>query len=126
MKSHRFDDTIKRLAAAVNLQQEDVAWQILHEGNENIAMLGQDLIDYVAAQRTDLRLIKAGAGFDEIYYAFSRFQVLCSNREGKNSVSDINYRVKPKNSGQKFINLSGLWYSGRPVMVTQNNRPSSL
>ena len=122
MKSHRFDDTIKRLAAAVNLQQEDVAWQILHEGNENIAMLGQDLIDYVAAQQTDyLRLIKAGAGFDEIYYAFSRFQVLCSNREGKNSVSDINYRVEQKLFGQKFINLSGLWYSGRPVMVTQNN-----
>ena len=121
-KSHRFDDTIKRLAVAVNLQQEDVAWQILHEGNENIAMLEQDLIDYVAAQQTDyLRLIKAGAGFDEIYRAFSRFQVLCSNREGKNSVSDINYRVEQKLFGQKLINLSGLWYSGRPVMVTQNN-----
>jgi len=121
-KSHRFDETIKRLAVAVNLQQEDVAWQILHEGNENIAMLDQDLIDYVAAQQTDyLRLIKTGAGFDEIYRAFSRFQVLCSNREGKNSVSDINYRVEQKLFGQKLINLSGLWYSGRPVMVTQNN-----
>ena len=121
-KSHRFDETIKKLAVAVNLQQEDVAWQILHEGNENIAMLDQDLIDYVAAQQTDyLRLIKAGAGFDEIYRAFSRFQVLCSNREGKNSVSDINYRVEQKLFGQKLINLSGLWYSGRPVMVTQNN-----
>jgi exodeoxyribonuclease V alpha subunit len=121
-KSHRFNETIKRLAAAVNLQQEAVAWQILREGNENIAMLEQDLIDYVAAQQTDyLRLIKAGAGFDEIYSAFSRFRVLCSNREGKNSVSDINYRVEQKLFGQKLINLSGLWYSGRPVMVTQNN-----
>jgi len=121
-KSHRFDDTIKKLAVAVNLQQEDVAWQILHEGNKNIAMLEQDLIDYVAAQQTDyLRLIKAGAGFDEIYRAFSLFQVLCSNRAGKNSVSDINYRVEQKLFGQKLINLSGLWYSGRPVMVTQNN-----
>ncbi len=121
-KSHRFDETIKRLAVAVNLQQEDVAWQILHEGNENIAMLDQDLIDYVAAQQTDyLRLIKTGAGFDEIYRAFSRFQVLCSNREGKNSVSDINYLVEQKLFGQNFINLAGLWYSGRPVMVTQNN-----
>ncbi len=121
-KSHRFDETIKRLAVAVNLQQEDVAWQILHEGNENITMLDQDLIDYVAAQQTDyLRLIKNGAGFDEIYRAFSRFQVLCSNREGKNSVSDINYRVEQKLFGQNSINLASLWYSGRPVMVTQNN-----
>ncbi|MDD5321169.1 MAG: exodeoxyribonuclease V subunit alpha [Methylococcales bacterium] len=121
-KSHRFDETIKRLAVAVNLQQEAVAWQILHEGNENIAMLELDLIDYVAAQQADyLRLIKAGAGFDEIYRAFSLFQVLCSNRAGKNSVSDINYRVEQKLFGQKLINLSGLWYSGRPVMVMQNN-----
>jgi exodeoxyribonuclease V alpha subunit len=121
-KSHRFDDSIKKLAVAVNLQQEDIAWQILHEGNENIAILEQDLIDYVAEQQTDyLRLIKTGAGFDEIYRAFSRFQVLCSNREGKNSVSDTNYRVEQKLFGQKLINLSGLWYSGRPVMVTQNN-----
>lgn len=121
-KSHRFDDTIKKLAVAVNLQQEAVAWQILHEGNENIAMLERDLIDYVAAQQTDyLRLIKAGAGFDKIYRAFSRFQVLCSNREGKNSVSDINFQVEQKLFGQKLINLSGLWYSGRPVIVTQNN-----
>jgi len=52
-KSHRFDDSMKRLAMAVNLQQEDAAWQILREGNENIAMLEQDLIDYVAAQQTD-------------------------------------------------------------------------
>jgi exodeoxyribonuclease V alpha subunit len=121
-KSHRFDETIKRLAAAVNLQQEDIALQILREGNENIAMLEEDLIDYIATQQTNyLRLIKAGAGFDEIYRAFSRFQVLCSNREGKNSVSDINYRVEQKLFGQKLINLSGLWYSGRPVIITQNN-----
>ncbi|MDD1614820.1 MAG: exodeoxyribonuclease V subunit alpha, partial [Methylococcaceae bacterium] len=121
-KSHRFDDTIKRLAVAVNLQHDDIAWQILHEGNENIAVLEKDLVDYVAAQQADyLRLIKAGAGFDEIYRVFSRFQVLCANRLGKNSVADINYLVEQKLSGQQMINLSGLWYSGRPVMVTQNN-----
>ncbi|MDD5461188.1 MAG: exodeoxyribonuclease V subunit alpha [Methylococcales bacterium] len=121
-KSHRFSEAIGKLAVAVNLQQEDAAWQILREGNENSVLPEQNLIDYVAAQQTDyLRLIKAGAGFEEIYRAFSRFQVLCSNREGKNSVSDINYRAEQKLFGQKLINLSGLWYSGRPVMITQNN-----
>jgi exodeoxyribonuclease V alpha subunit len=121
-KSHRFDDSIKRLAAAVNLQQDDIAWQILQQGNENIAMLEEDLVDYVAAQQTDyLQLIKAGAEFDEIYRAYARFQVLCANRLGKNSVADINYRAEQKLFGQNLINLSGLWYSGRPVMVTQNN-----
>jgi exodeoxyribonuclease V alpha subunit len=121
-KSHRFDDAIKRLAVAVNLQQYDMAWQILHEGNENIAVLEEDLVDYVAAQQADyLRLIKAGVGFDKISRAFSRFQVLCANKLGKNSVADINYQVEQKLSGLQMINLSGIWYSGRPVMVTQNN-----
>jgi exodeoxyribonuclease V alpha subunit len=121
-KSHRFDGAIKKLAVAVNLQQDDLAWQILHEGNENIAVLEVDLADYIAAQQVEyLQLIKAGAEFVEIYRAYSRFQVLCANGLGKNSVADINYKVEQKLSGQNFINLSGLWYSGRPVMVTQNN-----
>ncbi len=74
-----------------------------------------------ASKANTLRLIKAGAGFDLIYQAFNRFQVLCSNRQGKNSVADINDRVEQQLAGQNLINLSGLWYSGRPVMVTQNN-----
>jgi len=121
-KSHRFDDAIKKLAVAVNLQQDDIAWQILHEGNENIDVLEEDLIDYIAAQQAVyLQLIKAGAEFDEIYRAFSRFQVLCANRLGKNSVADITLAVEQKLFGQNLINLAGLWYSGRPVMITQNN-----
>lgn len=126
-KSHRFDENIKKLAEAVNLQQDDVAWQVLQGGDGNSAMLDQDLVDYVAGQQAEyLRLIKAGAGFDEIYRAFSRFQVLCSNRQGKNSVTDINNRVEQKLAEQKLINLSGLWYSGRPVMVSQNNAAMHL
>ncbi|MFA5923371.1 MAG: exodeoxyribonuclease V subunit alpha [Methylococcaceae bacterium] len=121
-KSHRFDDAIKKLAVAVNLQQDDIAWQIFHEGNENIAVLEEDLIEYIAAQQAVyLQLIKAGAEFDEIYRAFSRFQVLCANRLGKNSVADITLAVEQKLFGQNLINLAGLWYSGRPVMITQNN-----
>jgi len=121
-KSHRFDDSIKKLAVAVNLQQDDCAWRILHEGNENIAVLKEDLVDYVAEQQAGyLRLIKAEAGFDEIYRVFNRFQALCANRLGKNSVADINHQVEQKLFEQQMINLSGLWYSGRPVMVTQNN-----
>ncbi len=122
-KSHRFGGAIKKLAEAVNLQQDDLAWQILCGGeDEAVQCLREDLIDYVAAQQTDyLQLIKAGAGFEQIYQAFSRFQVLCSNRQGKNSVADINYRVEQQLAGQQWIDSSGLWYPGRPVMVTQNN-----
>jgi len=122
-KSHRFGGAIKELAEAVNHQQDQLAWQILCDSQDaSVQCLEEDLIDYVAAQQADyLQSIKAGAGFEQIYQAFSRFQVLCSNRQGKNSVADINYRVEQKLAEQQRIDLSGLWYPGRPVMVTQNN-----
>ncbi|MEF3076558.1 exodeoxyribonuclease V subunit alpha [Methylobacter sp. Wu1] len=121
-KSHRFDENIKKLATAVNQQQADVAWQALQRGDKNITLLDQDLVDYVAGRQADyLQLVKAAAPFDEIYRAFSRFQVLCANRHGKNSVAEINHLVEQKLVTQKLINVSGLWYVGRPIMVTQNN-----
>ncbi|WAK02713.1 exodeoxyribonuclease V subunit alpha [Methylobacter sp. YRD-M1] len=121
-KSHRFDENIKKLATAVNQQQADVAWQALQSGDKNITLLDQDPVDYVAGQQADyLRLIKAAAPFDEIYRAFTCFQVLCANRHGKNSVAEINHLVEQKLVAQKLINVSGFWYVGRPVMVTQNN-----
>jgi exodeoxyribonuclease V alpha subunit len=127
-KSHRFGGAIKELAEAVNLQQAEVAWQILSSGQDSaVQCLDTDLIGYVAVQQADyLQLIKTGAEFDRIYHAFSRFQVLCSNRQGKNSVADINYRVEQKLAEQQRIDLSGLWYPGRPVMVTQNNAVLNL
>lgn len=121
-KSHRFGGAIKKLAEAVNLQQDEIAWQLLCGEDATVQRLNDDLIDYVAAQQADyLQLIKAGAAFEKIYQAFSRFQVLCSNRQGKNSVADINDLVEQKLAEQKRIELSGLWYPGRPVIITQNN-----
>jgi exodeoxyribonuclease V alpha subunit len=122
-KSYRFGGAIKNLAEAVNLQHDKLAWEILCDCDDAaVQLLDADLIDYIAAQQADyLQLIKAEAEFEEVYQAFSRFQVLCSNRQGKNGVADINDRVEQKLAGQKLIDLSGLWYSGRPVMVMQNN-----
>ncbi len=120
--THRFDESIKRLASQVNQQQDDEAWQTLRGDDDAISVLEQDAVDYIAGQQADyLRLLAAGAGFDEICRSRARFQVLCANRQGKNSVADINYRVEQKLFRDRLIDLSGRWYSGRPVMVTQNN-----
>jgi exodeoxyribonuclease V alpha subunit len=122
LTAHRFDDNIKQLAIAVNQQNSELAWQLLNANNENICLLEGDLIAYIAAQQADyLRLIKQCANFADIFLAFNRFQVLCSNREGKNSVADINNRVTQKLAQQGRIQVAGLWYIGRPVLVTQNN-----
>ncbi|MGZ5070213.1 MAG: exodeoxyribonuclease V subunit alpha [Methylobacter sp.] len=122
-KSHRFGGVIQELAEAVNQQQAELAWQILTDSRESaVQRLDRDLVDYVAAQQADyLKLIKTGAPFEQVHQVFNRFQVLCANRQGVNSVADINYRVEQKLAEQQLIDLSGLWYVGRPVMVTQNN-----
>ncbi len=120
--SHRFDDNIKQLAVAVNQQDHELAWQFLNSNNANTTLLEGDLIAYIAAQQAAyLQLHNKDADFTDIYRAFNRFQVLCSNKEGKNSVADINYRVEQKLAQQGRVHLSGLWYVGRPVLVTQNN-----
>jgi len=120
--AHRFDENIKQLAIAVNQQDAEAAWQFLISGNTKMMLLEGDLIAYISAQQTAyLTLIQQGADFTDIYRAFNRFQVLCSNKEGKNSVADINARVEQKLAQQGRIQISGLWYVGRPVLVTQNN-----
>jgi len=120
-KSHRFQGAIKLLAEAVNQQHATQAWQLLNQGDAQIGLLERDLIAYIAKQqRAYLTLIQQGADFKTVLAAFSAFQVLCSNREGENGVSDINKRV------EKYLNLTGLWYQGRPVMITQNHAPTQL
>ncbi len=122
-KSHRFGGAIKQLADAVNQQEDGLAWQLVTEGtSQAVQRLEDDLIGYIAAQQREyLQLVKAGAGFGEIFQAFSRFQVLCSNRQGKDSVADLTRAIEQKLAGQQLIELSGLWYVGRPIMVTQND-----
>ena len=126
-KSHRFDEDIKNLATAINQQQDLEAWRLLQTGNKNIALLETDLINYISKQQIDyLRLITARAEFSDIYKAFNRFLALCATRLGKNSVSDINHAVEILLSNKKLIHLSGLWYCGRPIMITQNNAALQL
>ena len=121
-ESHRFDGDIKNLAVAINLQQHTEAWKLLQAGNKDIALLETDLIDYISNQQINyLQQITAGAEFSDIYKAFNRFQALCATRLGKNSVSDINHAVEQSLANKKLIHLSGLWYCGRPIMITQNN-----
>lgn len=121
-KTYRFDANIKQLADAVNRQQADSAWQLLQQGRDNIGLLEAELIDYVsAAQQPYLESIAKQADYRQIFQAFNRFQVLCSNRQGSNSVADINHRVEQRLVAAGLIQRTGIWYNGRPVMATQND-----
>jgi exodeoxyribonuclease V alpha subunit len=125
-KSHRFQGQIKELATAINQQHARQAWELLIQGGD-IGLLVTPLIETIAQKQVPyLRLIAEQAAFKDIYTAFNEFQVLCSNRLGTNSVRFINDAVEKKLADSGKISLSGQWYSGRPVMMTQNNAPLQL
>ncbi len=125
--SFRFNKNIKQFSDAVNEQNTAKAWQLLQAGQENIIYLETDLITFVLEkQRHYLYLVKNTASFEKIYQAFLSFQVLCSNRHGRNGTQEINNMVEQKLQASGLINKRGEWYAGRPVMITQNNAAMHL
>jgi len=126
-KSHRFQGDIKDLALAVNSQSVDDAWKLLNTESQQVALLSEDLVTYIAKQYTSyLAQIKNKADFTDIYAEFLQFQVLCSNRQGEFGVVEINHKVEEKLHQQNIIHITGQWYIGRPIMVMQNNAAMHL
>jgi exodeoxyribonuclease V alpha subunit len=120
--AHRFNAAIKQFAAAVNRQDAGAAWNCLHRGQDSIGLLQGDVIDFIAQrQHAYLDKILAAAPYPEIYAAFNAFQALCAVREGKMGVAGVNTAVERALAGSGHISADGLWYSGRPVLITQNN-----
>lgn len=123
LTAHRFNAAIKQFAAAVNRQDAAAAWACLQDGqSDNIGLLHGDVIDFIARQQhAYLDKIQAGDPFVDIIKAFNAFQTLCAVREGKHGVAGINMRVEQVLAASGCISPSGLWYAGRPVMITQND-----
>ena len=121
-KTYRFSGQIKTFADAVNQQRERDAWELLIQNHAQVLLLKKDLIEFIVNKQTVyLQLISDGAEFKHCFDAFNSFQVLCATRQGVNGVADINLRVTQQLKERKLIQSSRLWYSGRPVMVTQND-----
>ncbi len=120
--SYRFKGRIKEFSEAINQQKQQHAWDLLSAGHDDVGLLKDDLISYIADKQVEyLSLIRQRADFIACYAAFNTFQVLCVIREGLYSVADINYRVAEQLQDRKIINSSAHWYSGRPIMITQND-----
>jgi exodeoxyribonuclease V alpha subunit len=120
--AHRFNAAIAQFAAALNRQDADAAWRCLHAGQDAVGLLSGDVVAFIARQQhAYLEKIRAAAPYAEIYAAFSSFQALCATREGWHGVADVNARVERALAGSGHIQAGGLWYAGRPVLITQND-----
>ncbi|PWG62346.1 exodeoxyribonuclease V subunit alpha [Sediminicurvatus halobius] len=145
--SHRFpaEGGIGRLAAAVNAGDAAGAEAVLDSGAEGLARLrvadGADgmagleslATDAVAGYGQYLARLRAADPGDtatpdacdawahEVLRAHAGFQLLAALRAGPWGVEALNVRIAGALEAAGAIAPRGVWYEGRPVMVTRND-----
>ncbi|MDZ7813828.1 MAG: exodeoxyribonuclease V subunit alpha [Ideonella sp.] len=76
-----------------------------------LAALAQRPVSSEAAHQAWVRSLLAG---------FERFRVLCATREGPWGVSGLSNAIQQALAQSGLVRPDGLWWAGRPVMVTRN------
>ena len=130
--SHRFDSKggIGKLALEVNSGRGDAALQLLRaSAAEPAGALALVESDDPRRTREALRRIVldkyvpgATEGSEEqALGSIGRFCVLCAHRRGPLGAARLNADIEDWLSAAGRLDVSGEWYAGRPVMVTQND-----
>ncbi len=129
LQSHRFGDEIGTLAALVRDGDADGAIALLQEGHEEIELLAPTDVAATPALRVRLRdagraLRVAGEQFDAAgaIAVLDDHRLLCAHREGRFGVQGWNREVERMVAEATGVTHYDLWYPGRPVLVTANDR----
>ena len=128
-KSYRFMDEsdIMPLCLAVNEGDVDLSIGLLKaENHGDIEMAG---LTSPADLYSDIRSLVLRGFADylesrkplEILRRFERFRILCALREGPYGVVALNGMVEQTLLEKGVIKPEGLWYAGRPVLITRND-----
>ncbi|MUK78772.1 exodeoxyribonuclease V subunit alpha [Aliivibrio fischeri] len=130
-KSYRFDarSGIGQLAKAINEGSKFKVEAVWDKGFSDIRFhdLSNDSYNamitmMVNGYRSYLGHIHAGDKPEIVLKAFSKIQLLCAMREGDFGVVGLNQRIEKALKKSDLIpHGDEIWYSGRPVMVTQND-----
>lgn len=137
--SHRFDQVIASLAAAVNAGDVAGAVQVLDDPTQVSARW---VTDATPASIVDLALgddgfgpwlaqVEAGpedrseaahrAWVDAVLIAFDRCRVLSALRSGPWGASGLNAAIESRLAATGHVPATRTWYVGRPAMVTRND-----
>lgn len=138
-KSYRFhaNSGIGRLAYAVNRgdgraalamftqQFSDLNWQPLSNNEQYTALIELSVSEYQGY----LQALNDTQP-EQILQHFNRFQLLCVLRNGPFGVQGLNERIEQALMARRLINKpssrAGIWYVGRPVMLSQNDASLGL
>ncbi|MCH2184977.1 exodeoxyribonuclease V subunit alpha, partial [Myxococcota bacterium] len=131
VKSHRFstESGLGTLVEAVHAGDADTVLALLEDPNEP----GLRRIDPEDTDRLRAELTRGYGPFAAAVDAPSRlaalehYRILCAHRMGQDGLTALNALVESILLEQGAINpKSGLWYDGRPILVTQNDYVSGL
>ncbi len=125
-KSYRFDGAIRDLAAAINRGDAKSGWQLLEDSQqERVSVYGGAVAPYAGQQYEDyLREVDnyPDCSLQDIFAAFSKFQLLSATRNGTGGVVSINQAVENHLQKKGWMpSQRAEWYNGRPIMVTVND-----
>ncbi|SUB83518.1 Exodeoxyribonuclease V alpha chain [Pragia fontium] len=138
-KSYRFHQHsgIGQLAFAVNRGDGQGAMQCFAQNYADLAWLPVSSADdylqlletCVEGYRDYLAQVKGGDP-QQILASFNRFRLLCALRSGPFGIDGLNTRIEQMLLSKRLIEKStesgGLWYPGRPVMVSRNDSALGL
>jgi len=134
--SRRFGGPIGQLALAVNRGDVDAAMDVLRAGGPvrwvEHAQQHHAIALAVDGYRPYLELLREWqSGPREpslhedwvraVLQRFEAFRILCAVREGEWGVEGLNTAIEQKLDNAGLLRRGGVWYLGRPVMVTRND-----
>ncbi|GAT10489.1 exodeoxyribonuclease V subunit alpha [Mycolicibacterium novocastrense] len=124
--SHRFGESIGRLAGAIRAGDEDTVIDVLRTGGEHIEWVDTEapsehlrkvLVPNAIALRTAAVLGDADAALGIL----AEHRLLCAHRRGPFGVRYWNHQVERWLSELTGEPMWSMWYAGRPVLVTAND-----
>lgn len=136
-KQHRYaaDSAIARLATAIRSGDADASLALLSGGSADVVWIkpgDSKRIDEIlelarrhARRLRELAKQMSGTALERakhVLVAQTELQVLCARRTGPTGVAGWNQRIE-KGLG---VGPAPGWYSGRPIMITQNNSDLGL
>ena len=129
LQSHRFGDEIGELAARVRGGDADGALALLREDHPEIELVAPTDEAVMNVLRVRLRdaardLRVAGEQHDAVgaIAILDEHRLLCAHREGRFGVQGWNREVERMVAEVTGVTHYDLWYPGRPVLVTANDR----
>ena len=133
-RNYRFGEEsgIGRLGRAVRLGQDQEAVDLLRQGARDLVWcpktpMGEAFAEAVRRGLRDyLGKISGGAGPPAVFESFHRFRVVCAHRIGPAGVETVNGLIIDILDRAGLLNARGVWYAGRPIMVTRNRESLRL